>query len=135
MQDQFGWSEDQQVTVTNPTAEDHMFMVHGKQYIVPKGKTVKMAGYIAWIYVYEMGLKLCQQDDNFIHWNDEGYRQQYYDKVVIAKDDPVQEIKEAEPAVNTFDEVEDEPENPPPGQGVSYEPPRNKGGRPRKQHV
>jgi hypothetical protein len=137
---EFPWTADQQVTVKNTTEHDHHFMVHGKSYLVRAHKASRFAGYIAWIYVYEMAVKQAQADGKFESWNDEGFREPYYQKFVqkvdaLAEEVPIEEDIEAD----TGDEVDledtpEEPPNPPPGQGVAYQPPRNKGGRPPKVH-
>lgn len=101
---EFSWTEDQQVTVTNPTSEDFKFKVHSKDYMLAAGRTAKMPGFIAWLYVYEQAVKMAQADKVFPSWNEEGFRNKYYDKFVIGVDDLVQMIdEEPEPTVNTFD--------------------------------
>lgn len=120
----FSWTEDQQVTVTNPTAEDYTFKVHNKEYVLGAGRTAKMPGYIAWVYVYGLSTQLAQADGTFNRWNEEGYRQTYYDKLVSGVDNLVQTIEiEPEPVIQTFDDVEEAEEaNPPANTGTSYEP-------------
>jgi hypothetical protein len=127
---EFSWSEDQQVTVTNPTAKPYKFMVHGKAYEVGAGKTVKMPGYIAWVYVYGQSVKAMQDDGTFTSLNDEGFKQTYYEKFVAGVDSVIQQVQEVEPEVNTFEDVsldtqEDEPV-PAPGTGVNYTPKRGR---------
>lgn len=102
---EFSWEEDQTVTVTNPTGSDYPFKVHNKDYMVKGGQTVKMPGYIAWVYVYGLASLLAQADKQFSRWNEEGFRNQYYDQVVIGADDVVQEVV-VQPQVEavTFDE-------------------------------
>lgn len=111
---EFSWKEDQQVTVTNPTPENFKFKVHSKDYAVGAGKTAKMPGYIAWVYVYALASKMAQDDNAFIHWNEEGFRNTYYDKIVVGADATVEEIV-VEPEIETFDdeELEDDPTPPP----------------------
>jgi hypothetical protein len=123
----FAWSEDQQVTVTNPTGEPYDFQVHGKAYQVGPGKTVKMAGYIAWVYVYNMASRLCQDADEWNRWNEENFRQQYYDKVVIGQDELIQavEVQEDPAAVETFEEDA----APAAGSGGNYTPKATSGSR------
>lgn len=101
---EFSWTEDQNVTVKNPTEKDYEFKVHNKPYMVKSGQKVRMAGYIAWVYVYGLGSQMCQKDKNFGRWNEEGYRNEYYDKIVDNADSPVQVIEEVEPP--TFEEVD-----------------------------
>lgn len=113
----FSWKEDQQITVTNPTSEDFKFKVHNKDYILEAGKTAKMPGYIAWMYVYGQSTKMAQADREFNRWNEEGFRQQYYDKFVAGVDNLVQVVEAVEPEIQTF-----EPSQPAPGTGVSYDP-------------
>lgn len=108
---EFDWKEDQQVTVTNPTKADYKFLVHSKEYIVPAGQTAKMPGYIAWVYVYGLASQMAQADNNFLHWNEEGFRKTYFDKVVAGKEDVVQAVV-PEPTVEPVEftaEDEDEP--------------------------
>lgn len=108
---EFGWKEDQQITVTNPTKSDFKFQVHSKSYAVKAGQTAKMPGYIAWMYVYKLATQMAQDNKDFMHWNEEGFRQRYYDKIVVGADDVIQTL-EPEPqveAVETFDEPVDVP--------------------------
>jgi hypothetical protein len=101
----FNWTEDQQVTVTNPTAQDYKFKVHGKEYQLGAGKSAKMPGYIAWVYVYDISTQLAQADGVFNRWNEEGFRRTYYEKLVIGTDDIVQAVKEEpEPQIHEFEE-------------------------------
>jgi hypothetical protein len=129
---QFPWQEDYQVTVKNPTDKDYTFQVHGKYYKVSKGKAARMAGYIAWIYVYNMACMLAQNDNQFEHWNEEGFRAKYFEKVYLKYDAPVQETIEEEPVDATSldvdidddassDQSEPEDQDPPAGQGSTYE--------------
>lgn len=105
----FDWKEDQQVTVTNPTADSYKFKVHNKDYELPSGATAKMPGYIAWIYVYGLASKLCQEDNNFNRWNEEGYRKEYYSKLVVGVDNLVQTIEFEPELVQRVDPVTDKP--------------------------
>lgn len=100
--DDFAWTEDQQITVTNPTSDDFKFKVHNKDYLLEAGRTAKMPGYIAWMYVYGQATKLVQADGKFNRWNEEGFRQQYYDKFIAGVDELVQVIETDEPDVQTF---------------------------------
>lgn len=122
--DEFSWTEDQQITVTNPTADDFSFKVHGKDYVLEAGRTAKMPGYIAWVYVYEQSVKAVQADGKFNRWNEEGFRQEYFDKFVAGVDNIVQMV-EVEPEIQTFDP-------PAPGTGANYPDPKPevKRGRP-----
>jgi hypothetical protein len=124
--DEFSWTEDQQVTVTNPTAEPFHFKVHNKEYMVGAGKTARMPGYIAWVYVYNMASQLCQTDKRFDRWNDDGFRQQYYDKVVAGIEQLFQTVEdEPTPKVQSFDIDDnvslDVADKPAPGTGGNYE--------------
>lgn len=109
---EFSWTEDQRVTVTNPTAEDFKFKVHNKEYVLEAGRTASMPGYIAWLYVYNQAVKAAQSDNQFGSWNEEGFRQQYYDRFVAGVEALVQTVDvEPEPEIQTFDELtEDTPE-------------------------
>lgn len=123
----FSWTEEQSVTVTNPTSDVYKFMVHGKAYEVGAGKTVKMPGYIAWIYVYGQSVKAMQADGVFTRLNDEGFKQTYFEKFVAGVDSVIQQVQEVEPEVNTFDEVGSTSEDfsapdPAPGTGTNYTP-------------
>jgi hypothetical protein len=120
----FNFTAEQQVTVTNPTGEPHRWTVYGKAYEVAPGKTAKMPGYIAWVYVYEMAANAAQADGQFNSWNDEGFKQKYYDRFIIGADELVREVVEEQPDVTTFDE-----EDPTPGQGGNYTPKVNQRGR------
>jgi hypothetical protein len=105
---EFSWDEAQQVTVKNPTNEDFKFKAHNKDYMVKAGQTVKMAGFIGWRYVYSLACKMAQDANDFIHWNEDGFRQKYYDKLIVAVDGVVQEVV-VEDTVPEFEEVPDEP--------------------------
>jgi hypothetical protein len=89
----FDWKEDQQVTVKNPTEEDFKFKVHSKDYVVEAGSSAKMPGYIAWMFVHKLATKMAMDNDDFIHWNEEGFRQKYYSQIVVQTDDLVQTFK------------------------------------------
>jgi hypothetical protein len=124
---EFSWTEDQQVTVTNPTSENYKFKVHGKEYELGAGRTAKMPGFMAWVYVYGLASQLAQADGVFNRWNEEGFRQEYYERLVAGYDALVQTVEvEPQPVIETLDEPElDEPEEvdePAPGTGVNYEP-------------
>lgn len=120
----FKWTEDQPVTVTNPTSEDFTWKVYGKDYMVQAGKTAKMAGFIAWLYVYNQAVKAAQADDKFAQWNDEGFRSEYYDRFVVGVDELVQVIEaEPQPEVTVFAEAEQ-------GNTTNYVPEAPKRGRP-----
>jgi hypothetical protein len=98
---EFGWDESQQVTVTNPTGKDYRFKVHNKDYEVKAGQTVKMPGFIAWVYVYGLSTQIAQDENKFSHWNEEGFRQQYYTRLTQDVDNVIQ-VVETEP--ETFEE-------------------------------
>lgn len=89
---EFGWSDDQQVTVTNPTNKNFTFKVHGKEYEMPANESAIMPGYIAWVYVYKLATQLCLAEGKFLHWNEEGFRKQYYDRIVKSKSPAIQSI-------------------------------------------
>jgi hypothetical protein len=88
----FPWEADQQVTVTNPTGKPYEFKVHNKDYALGAGETAKMPGYIAWVYVYGLASLLCQEAKEFNRWNEEGFKQTYFEKVVIGADDVIEKI-------------------------------------------
>lgn len=112
----FDWKEDQQVIVKNPTDVDYKFKVHSKDYMVKAGQTAKMPGYIAWVYASGLATKMAQETNvvedkdgkktsDWQHWNEEGFRQQYYDKIVVRAEATVQEVvAEPESEVETFEE-------------------------------
>lgn len=83
---EFDWSEDQPVTVINPTGQDYQFQVHSKPYIVKAGQTVKMPGFMAWLFVYGLASQMAQDAGEFLHWNEEGFRKKFYDKLVVGTD-------------------------------------------------
>lgn len=125
--EQFSWTEDQTVTVINPTKETHQFKVHNKAYEVGGGKSARMPGYMAWVFVYEMAVKLCQDDGKFNRWNEEEFRQEYF-KLAVAGADPVlqdiQPVEEkplVEPVEDDDTEEEGDEAEPKPGTGVNYE--------------
>ena len=123
---EFSWTEDQQVTVTNPTDKDFTWQVHGKSYQLGAGKTAKMPGFIAWLYVYNQSIMAAQKDGEFTRWNEEGFRNKYYEKFFVGADELIQVVEsEPEPEVHTFgDDLE-------PGTGANYDPePKAKRGRP-----
>lgn len=99
---EFDWSEDQQVTVVNPTKSDFKFQVHSKEYMVGAGRMAKMPGYIAWMYVYKLATKMAIDAGDFLHWNEEGFRKTYYDKLIAGTDEVVKMVA-VEPQIETFD--------------------------------
>jgi hypothetical protein len=105
---EFDWAEDQQVTVTNPTSDTYKFKVHSKDYEVGSGETVRMPGYIAWVYVYGLSSQLCQAAGEFNRWNEEGFKQTYYQRLVVGADDVIQQIVK-QPSVEKV-ETEETPE-------------------------
>lgn len=108
--DRFSWTEDQQVTVTNPTGEDFRWKVHGKEYMLGAGKSAKMPGFIAWLYVYNQALKAAQEDGMFNRWNDEGFQEMYYERFVAGVDEIMQIVEsEPEPEVTVFGDATDTP--------------------------
>lgn len=108
---EFTWTEDQQITVTNPTAEDFKWMVHSKQYELKAGQSAKMPGYIAWLYVYNQSVKMAQAEGSFNRWNEEGFRTTLYERFVAGVDDLVQAVVTPEPElVEVLDEPEEEVE-------------------------
>lgn len=105
----FWWTEDQQVTVSNPTRLPYTFRVHNKDYQLAAGRSAKMPGYIAWVYVYGMASQLCQADGKWNRWNEEEFRKEYYEKVVSGSDPVVEEVAlEEQPLVTTLDD-DDQP--------------------------
>lgn len=121
---EFPWTEDQQITVINPTAEIYKFKVHNKEYELGPGKSAKMPGYIAWVYVYGLASKLCQDDHEWLRWNEEGFRQEYYEKVYTGADEVIQAVQvEEKPLVTPLDDdlEEEGDDEPKPGTGVNYE--------------
>ena len=125
---EFSWTEDQRVTVINPTSETYKFKVHNKDYELGPQKSAEMPGWMAWVYVYGLSTQLAQQDGVFNRWNEEGFRQEYYERLVKRTDQVVQAIKE-EP-VSDFEELdneadgetEDSTENTLAGHGETYTP-------------
>lgn len=116
---EFDWAEDQQVTVINPTKDDYRFKVHNKDYMVKAGQKAKMPGYIAWVYVYGLASIMAQNTNvqkiesgkvsDFQHWNEEGFRKTYFDKLVMEREEVVQTVEvEDEPLVDTFDDYSEE---------------------------
>lgn len=105
---EFSWKEDQQVTVTNPTKSDYPFKVHNKDYALGAGETAKMPGYIAWVYVYGLASQMCQKAGEFNRWNEEGFRDTYYEKLIVGADDIIEKI-EVQPTIEKL-ELEEETE-------------------------
>ena len=103
---EFNWKEDQQVTVVNPTKDDFKFQVHSKEYAVGAGQTAKMPGYIAWMYVYKLATKMATINGDFIRWNEEGFRNKYYDKLVVGIDDIIQMV-EVQPKIEVVEDIKD----------------------------
>jgi hypothetical protein len=93
----FDWDQDQQVTVTNPTAKAHSFQVHSKFYEVGPHETVRMPGFMAWVFVYTLALELAQRAGEYENkWNDASVRQRYYNKVIVGADELIQKIEPVE---------------------------------------
>jgi hypothetical protein len=103
---EFNWGESQQVTVTNPTPNDYKFKVHSKDYELKAGETAKMPGFIAWVYVYGLATQMAQAANQWMHWNEEGFRKQYYDKIVIVADAVIEKVV-VEPSIETVDVIDD----------------------------
>jgi hypothetical protein len=89
---EFDWEESQRVTVTNPTKKDYVFKVHSKDYKVEAGETYGLPGFIAWVYVYGLATQMAQADGKWAHWNEEGFRKQYYDKIVVGTDAVIEKV-------------------------------------------
>jgi hypothetical protein len=113
----FSWSEDQRVVVTNPTDKDYNFKVHNKDYTVKAGGSVKMPGFIAWKYVYDMAAQSAQDDGDFVNWGVEGVRKQHFEKFVTSIEDTVQQVEDVKPVeletVSTPKETKTEKDNTP----------------------
>lgn len=116
---EFSWEESQQVTVKNPTKDTYKFKVHSKDYEMKAGETAKMPGFIAWVYVYGLAQQMATNSnvgkdkngnrvDDFNHWNEEGFRKQYYDKIIVGADDIIEKIVPV-PAIEKIDVTDDEP--------------------------
>lgn len=99
---EFDWEESQQVTVTNPTEKDYSFKVHSKDYKVEAGATYKLPGFIAWVYVYGLASQIAQDEKQWSHWNEEGFRKQYYDRIVVGSDAVIERI-EKQPEIEKLD--------------------------------
>lgn len=111
---EFNWTEDQQVTVKNPTEEKFVWKVHGQQYEVEAGAQANMPGYIAWLYVYEQAFKKAQAADKGSRWNEEEFRKEYYESFVVNVQPLVAPVAAVEPSlVQPVDNAEpDEPDAP-----------------------
>jgi len=108
---EFSWTEDQQVTVTNPTTETYKFKVHNKEYELGAGQTAKMPGYIAWVYVYGLSTQIAQAENVFNRWNEEDFRQSFYERLVVGTDNLIQKVVvESEPEVTVLGDDEEEGE-------------------------
>lgn len=106
---EFNWQADDQVTVVNPTDETFRFQVHSKLYEVAAGQKARMPGYIAWLYCYKMAQQLITADGQLQHWNDEGFRNKYYNRLVQGTENTIQAIQdEPEPEAETFEPEPDE---------------------------
>lgn len=118
---EFSWTEDQQVTVTNPTSDPYKFKVHNKEYELGAGQTAKMPGYIAWVYVYGLATQISQAEGTFNRWNEEDYRKTYYERLFVGADELVQKVEvEPQPEVTLLEddgeeEGDEEPELEPKG--------------------
>lgn len=115
----FDWAENQQVTVTNPTAEPFTWQVHGKEYSLGPGLSASMPGYLAWVYVYNQATKMAQADKKFDQWNDIPVRKEYFAKFVAGVQPIIQEVTVEKSLVETLDDT-DTPELPTGGE--SYTP-------------
>jgi hypothetical protein len=116
----FAWTEEQQITVTNPTAETFTWKVHGKEYQLAAGKTAQMPGFIAWLYVYGQSVKAAQADGKFGSWNDEGFKQTYYDRFFVGADELIKVVEEEPELVQVIDVGEADPDEPAPLTGTNY---------------
>jgi hypothetical protein len=105
---EFDWTDSQQVTITNPTAEDHIWKVYGKEYRLPAGRSAQVPGYIAWIYVYNMAAMAAQADKKWDRWNEIEVRKDYFAKFVVGIQPIIQEIELEPDPVQLVDEDDDE---------------------------
>lgn len=105
---EFSWTEDQSIIVTNPTDKDYRFLVHNKPYVVKAGQKARMPGYIAWVYVYGLATQMSQADKTWNRWNEEGFRNTYYEKLVEEANSIVQSVEPIEEPAETFDDAEPE---------------------------
>lgn len=90
---EFDWDDSQQVTVTNPTAKNFKFKVYNKEYEVKSGQTVKMPGYHAMLFVHGLAMVMSQDDNVFSSMIDEEFRQSYYNKLIVGRDEMMQTIE------------------------------------------
>lgn len=114
---EFSWTEDQSIIVTNPTDKDYRFLVHSKPYMVKAGQKARMPGYIAWVYVYGLATQICQKNDEWNRWNEEGFRNTYYQKIVDSADSVVQAVETIDEPAETFDDADEKVDKSKPKRG------------------
>lgn len=101
---EFNWTESQQITVTNPTAELFTWQVHGKKYELAAGQSASMPGYLAWLYVYGQACKKAQAAGMWNRWNEEEIRKEYYEKFVAGVQPIMQSIEVEKSLVQAVDD-------------------------------
>jgi hypothetical protein len=89
---EFDWNETQQVTVTNPTKNDYRFKVFNKDYEVKAGRTARMPGYHAMLFVDGLAKLMAQEDKKFANMIDPELRKEYHDKIIVGADPVMQDI-------------------------------------------
>lgn len=127
---EFSWTEDQQVTVTNPTTSPYKFKVHNKEYELGAGQTAKMPGYIAWVYVYGLSTQIAQAEGVFNRWNEEDFRVSFYDRLVVGTDNLIQKVVvEPQPEVTVLADDEEEGDEEPTPKPTTVKPMKANSGR------
>lgn len=139
----FEWTEEQQVTVTNPTAERFTWQVHGKEYSLEGGQAASMPGYLAWVYVYGQACLAAQAEKMWDQWNDLPIRKEFYARFVagvqpLMSVTPIEKSL-VEPVADSSDGEEGSPTEEDPGEtgsdselptgGASYTPDPKKVGK------
>jgi hypothetical protein len=90
------------ITVTNPRSEDFAFNAvvqvgydpstgkvkeESRTYTVPKGGSQRFTGPVANIYLSLMSKIIAQEEDRFSNYIDPSVRAEYYDQLIAAKED------------------------------------------------
>lgn len=88
---QYWFSSLQMVTVVNPKDSDFEFMVEGRHFMVRAGATERLPGVIANVYLDMMTKIIAQDDKNLSYMSDPQLMRVYYDKIIVDKEDMIQE--------------------------------------------
>ncbi len=88
------FNRDDVITVINPLDYDYQFGSEGEMYIVPKGDTCPIPGYMANVYVKGIVDELMQKDNKLTQMTDKLHREEYVSKVVVHVKESLKAVSE-----------------------------------------